>query len=205
MDAINLVIGAVLFVIVMIVLVTNSQRISDLKNSVKNSAVEVSTTVAHGLLARDSNGNYVPKTCYYVNVAEGTVTLNENKHEVDAVSISFDDLSNKDGKRLATDIVEGRCKVVYRPEKRILYRVVSYQLGTGTQTQVTNPDDDTFSYVGQDFTGNSDHTSPIILTLAKNSGNGDAPMFTPSEKGSDKKRTIIGVQSSMSGNSVSGV
>ena len=183
MDAMNLVIGAVLFVVVMIVLLTNNQKVADLKKSIKTSAVEAPVSISHGFLARNSSGDYVPQNAYYVELVpkpEEVADLGEDSGFVDRLFVKND----FGGGALLEAITNGFCKVIYRPDTRILYKVNSAE-------QI--PASDVFT-----------------VNLERNvTTSSTAPMFTEADitksDGTSRKRTIIGVPAEMSGNTASGV
>lgn len=216
MEAINLVIGVVLFVVVLIVLVANTQRVSDLKKSIKTASAVPPPSASQGIVVRDKNGNYAPKHPYYVRLIKTTTstvaaalpTLPTDSGVVDQILIRLDRGQDNDGWKIADDYEKKRCVVFYRPEKRILYTVHSAHVWVddGTTWQPVTP--------GSTELINSSTAGLILLNLKKNSGSGTDKMFADAEiqndsDGSDTfevvRRTIVGVPGGMPGNSVSGV
>lgn len=193
----NLVIGAVLFVVVMIVLVTNNQKVSDLKKSIKTSAVEGGVSVAHGLLARNSSGDYVPKNAYYLNLIQKPSGVDKPDDVDDQIFVQYVDTDGSDGFDFATDLYKGKCKVIYRPETRVLYKVKSTpQIYDGT----------TLTNMGASVPP----TATVLVNLERNIDTSSVtPMFQTSDietsDGGPRMRTIIGVPASMGGNTASGV
>lgn len=214
MEAINLVVGVVLFVVVLIVLVVNNQRVSDLKKSIKTASAVSTPTAPHGIVVRDKNGNYAPKHPYYVRMLKtttshitGSLPSVSDSDVVDQILIRLDKGQDVDGWKLAQDYEKKRCAVFYRPERRILFTVHSahvYEDGSEWR-QVTPGSTDLVKDVA---------SGVLLLNMKKNSGSGIDKMFAEAEVQADNdnsegfevvRRTIIGVPGGMSGNSVSGV
>jgi len=197
----NLVIGAVLFVVVIIVLVTNNQKVSDLKNSIKKSAVEGGVSVAHGFLARNSSGDYVPKNAYYLKLIEKPSGLPDKEDGVvDQIVVQYANKDGSDGLNFAIDALLGKCAVLYRPETRVLYKVQSARLYNGT-TLVSSSMDSPASFPLE---------GTVLVDLKRNiETTSVTPMFqksdTETSSGEARMRTIIGVQAPMGGNTASGV
>lgn len=189
MDAMNIVVGAVLFIIVLVVIVTNNKRFSDLKKTVQNASVESApVTPANGMLVKTKDNRAVPQRVYYVHLFEVTD---------DHVAIEFDKLRNADGRALAADILGGRCKIVYRPDKRILFKIDQYRIGTGTGSDFTSVSSSTPTELSE--TG-----GVLYLKLEANSNPGPTKkIFETTDK--ENWFTVFGVPAEMSGNTVSGV
>lgn len=204
----NLLIGTVLFVVVMIVLITNSQRVSDLKKSIKNSAVDTSVSSNQSsMFVRDKEGIYAPKRAYYVSpttAANANSPPDKADTDVDQLILPFDGFAQAGAMQLASDIQEGRCKVLYRPETRILYKITSFMIHTGSSwlTSATELND---SYTGSTFNVSTPGTLLVNLKRNMESITSDITMFTEAEKTSGNMRTIIGVPCEMSGNMASGI
>lgn len=227
METLNFVVGVVLFVVVLIVLVANTQRVSDLKKSIKTAAtVSAPSTGSHGIVVRDANGNYAPKHPYYVRLIRTSASSVERalpaapteSGVVDRILIRFDRGQDYDGWKLADDYEKKRCVVFYRPERRILYTVLS--------AHVLVDDGSAWEQIAPGAAGpgviNTSTAGMLLLNLKKNSGRGTDKMFadveiptedtasggstsTSTSTTSVVRRTIIGVPGAMSGNSVSGV
>ena len=202
MDAMNLVIGAVLFVVVMIVLVTNNQKVSDLKKSIKTSAVEAPVSVAHGLLARNSSGDYVPKKAYYLKLIDKpSYAPDKQSGVVDQIFVQYGGRDGSDGLHFAMDLYAKKCKLLYRPETRVLYTVESASVYENANWN--NMD----SYLTP---GGLPSAGIVLVNLKRNTDtDSDTPMFSNSEiktsDGSARFRTIIAVPAPMGGNTASGV
>ena len=204
MDAMNLVIGAVLFVVVMIVLLTNNQKVADLKKSIKTSAVEAPVAVSHGFLARNSAGDYVPKKPYYLELVPKPANAPDKHEDIkDQICVNADDATKLHGKEIFDDIIGGRCRCIYRPETRVIYKVKSIDYYNGA-TWVN------FVVGATSSLPAINNSQPYILNLERNvDTSSTTPMFATSDiEKTDKTprmRTIIGVPAEMSGNTVSGV
>lgn len=201
----NLLIGTVLFVVVMIVLITNSQSVSDLKKSIKTSSVETSvSTNQSAILVRDKEGFYAPKRLYYLSPTTDTNAPAKPAGVIDQLIFAFDEFTHSGARDLARDITEGRCKVVYRPETRVLYKIVSFAVYTGSAWP--NVTDITTNGLAPSSWGTST-SGTFLVNLVRNmeSITSENPMFTESEKDSGKMRTVIGVPCEMTGNMASGI
>ena len=203
MDAVNLLIGTVLFVVVMIVLVTNSRQVSDLKKSIKNSTSDSSASISNmnPMLVRDKEGIFAPKRAYYVSPAVAANAPVKGAADVDQIILPFNKLANYGALELAKDIQEGRCKVLYRPETRILYKITTFSIHDGNSSfpTPTSLESNTSAF---NYTEGS-----LLVNLKRNldTTSSTNPMFSESERGSGKMRTIIGLPCEMSGNMASGI
>lgn len=233
MQVVGLMVGVILFAVVMVVLVSNNNRISELRKAVNASASSASnagvSAPGTSLLVRDTNGNYAPKRAYYVRVLSptaqafsGSVTSRVPEKPagvgvVGQVVVRVNADVDVDGYNLARDVERGYIKTVFRPEKRVLYTVQSAMFKSDSAQSSTwqpvTPPNASAGVVATTVTNDSGY---LLLNLKKNSGTGEDPMFTDGDYSSDAgtsttgasqivRRTIMGVPAGMAGNAVSGV
>lgn len=201
MDAVNLVIGVVLFVVTMIVLVANTQRVNDLKKSIRTQPIASSASASHGLFLRDGNGNYVPKKPYYLHVINSSTSLTLPTKDDSHAQVIIQTSNTDDSQALFNDLKNLKVKVVYRPEKRVLYKVKKAFFGS--TDEIYNDTMTAMSTSSATFTSNS----LIVLHLVRNSEtSSNSDMYDSSEIVQDQRRTIVGIPASMgSMNSATGI
>lgn len=208
-STVGVILAVVLLLVLIFVIVNNNQRINSLKKSITAASVSSDqnfTSVSHGTLIRDVKGQLVPKQIYYMDFVfppAGTNTsLPPPLTNGDRFIVQMNGLEHLDGRRLATDFVNNRLKVVYRPDRTTLYKVDSMHYMPDGQTtwQAVTTESLTADAQGQ-----------LLVNISKNHNSSDVitPLFTEAEKGSvgtgTNFRTLVGVPSHMSGNTVSGI
>lgn len=202
MDTANLIVGAVLFAVVLIIIISNTQKIEDLRKKVKNTgSASVSPTVAtNTMLVRDSNGNFVPKRLFYLRLVptDGDIWIQDLRPpEIPSDSAANDRVifragqrADKDGKTLAEEVQGGRAITVFRPERRVLFRIDSaFFLRDGDQvwTPIGGSTDMAFS------------DGYLLLFLRSNSGSGNSSLFSAEEVVAEAGNTVDGTTGASAG------